>query len=186
MSGASTTLTSAPRAARHGTVHIGTSGWHYSHWRGPFYPEKLPASRMFGIYTQNFDTVELNNTFYRLPTPKSVAQWRDSSPENFCFAVKGSRFLTHMKKLKDTAQGIERFFERVDGLRRKLGPIVFQLPPFWEVNSERLEEFLTLLPRGHQYSFEFRNPTWHIESVYEILRRHNAAVCIFEIAGFQS
>jgi len=141
---------------------------------------------MFDLYTQKFDTVELNNTFYRLPTPKGVAQWRDSSPEDFCFAVKGSRFLTHMKKLKDAAQGIDRFFERVDGLGHKLGPVVFQLPPFWDVNAERLEEFLSLLPSVHQYSFELRNPTWHAEPIYEILRRYNAALCIFEIAGFQS
>ena len=141
---------------------------------------------MFDLYARNFDTVELNNTFYRLPSPKGVEQWRESSREDFCFAVKGSRFLTHMKKLKDAGQGIDRFFERIEPLGRKLGPIVFQLPPFWELNTERLDDFLTLLPQGHQYAFEFRNPTWHVEAAYEILRRHNAAFCIFEIAGFQS
>jgi len=167
-------------------VHIGTSGWHYAHWRGPFYPEKLPASKMLEFYTQRFDTVELNNTFYRLPAPGGVENWRDSTPKGFVFSAKGSRFLTHMKKLKDSGPGVDKFFERVTPLGKKLGPIVFQLPPFWEVNAGRLEEFLRGLPRRRRYAFELRNPTWHIEPVYRILRRYNAAYCIFEIAGFRS
>jgi uncharacterized protein YecE (DUF72 family) len=171
---------------RSGAIHIGTSGWHYKHWRGPFYPEKLPASKMLDFYTRHFDTVELNNTFYRLPSENGLDVWRDSTPEGFCFAAKGSRFLTHMKKLKDPAVGIGRFFERVDRLERKLGPIVFQLPPQWEVNAERLATFLENLPPGHRYAFELRNPTWHTREIYGILRRHNAAFCIFEIAGFHS
>lgn len=171
---------------RPGQVHIGTSGWHYPHWRGPFYPEKLPASKMLDFYTQHFDTVELNNTFYRLPSPGGVEHWRDSTPKNFLFAAKGSRFLTHMKKLKDTGAGIDNFFERVNPLGRKLGPIVFQLPPFWEANAERLDAFLAALPRRRRYAFELRNPTWHTEEIYRTLRRHRAAYCIFEIAGFRS
>ena len=167
-------------------LHIGTSGWHYKHWRGPFYPEKLPASRMLEYYVQHFDTVELNNTFYRLPVETGLEQWRSSTPRGFLFAAKGSRFLTHMKKLKDAGPGIERFFERIDRLGKKLGPIVWQLPPQWEVNAERLEEFLSALPRRHRYAFELRNPTWHNAGIYAILRRHNAAFCIFEIAGMFS
>jgi uncharacterized protein YecE (DUF72 family) len=169
-----------------GAVHIGTSGWHYKHWRGPFYPEKLAPGKMLGLYTQHFDTVELNTTFYRLPTVGSPEQWRDSTPANFCFAAKGSRFLTHMKKLKDPEQGIERFFERIEPLSPKLGPIVFQLPPFWEIDAKRLEAFLQALPQHHQYSFELRNSTWHTPEVYRILHRYNVAYCIYEIAGFQS
>lgn len=172
--------------AQEAAIHIGTSGWHYPHWRGPFYPEKLPAARMLDFYTQQFDTVELNNTFYRLPPENAVQNWREQTPKGFCFAVKGSRFLTHMKKLKDSGTGITRFFERVDPLRTKLGPVLFQLPPAWEVNAGRLEEFLAALPRRHRYAFELRNPTWHTPEVYGILRRHNAAFCIFEIAGFYS
>jgi uncharacterized protein YecE (DUF72 family) len=167
------------------SVHIGTSGFHYKHWRGPFYPEKLPASKMLDFYTWHFDTVELNNTFYRLPPETGLVNWRDSTPKTFRFAVKGSRFITHMKKLKDPEVAIQRFFERVDLLENKLGPIVFQLPPFWEADSERLEAFLDALPR-RRYAFELRNPTWHNEEIYRILRRHNAAFCIFEIAGFRS
>jgi len=169
-----------------GKIHIGTSGWHYAHWRGPFYPDKLPASKMLEFFTKHFDTVELNNTFYRLPAPGGVESWRDSTPKEFLFSAKGSRFLTHMKKLKDSGPGIDKFFERVSPLGRKLGPIVFQLPPFWEVNEERLDLFLRALPRRRRYVFELRNPTWHTEPVYRILRRHNAAFCIFEIAGFRS
>jgi uncharacterized protein YecE (DUF72 family) len=168
------------------SVHIGTSGWHYKHWRGSFYPEKLPASKMLEFYTRHFQTVEINNTFYRLPQPNGLKTWYESTPRDFRFSMKGSRFLTHMKKLKDPARGIARFFERADLLREKLGPIVFQLPPHWEVDSERLETFLRELPRSHRYAFELRNPTWHTPEIYAILRRHRAAFCIFEIAGFRS
>jgi len=169
-----------------GAVHIGTSGWHYKHWLGPFYPEKLPASKMLEFYARHFDTVELNNTFYRLPVESGVEKWRTTAPPGFCFAAKGSRFITHMKKLKDPQLAIERYFERVDLLKSKLGPIVFQLPPFWELDTERLAAFLRALPKRHRYAFEFRNPTWHTEPVYRLLRKHNAAFCIFEIAGFAS
>jgi uncharacterized protein YecE (DUF72 family) len=169
-----------------GIVHIGTSGWHYPHWRGPFYPEKLAASKMLAFYAARFDTVELNNTFYRLPVPSGVETWRTSTPKNFLFAAKGSRFLTHMKKLQDAGPGLDKFFEHIGPLGRKLGPIVFQLPPSWEANAERLETFLAALPRRRRYAFELRNPTWHSEPVYRILRRHNVAYCIFEIAGFRS
>jgi uncharacterized protein YecE (DUF72 family) len=171
---------------RRAKIFIGTSGWHYKHWRGPFYPEKLPPSKMLEFYAQHFHTVELNNTFYRLPQPNGLHNWRSSTPRDFCFAMKGSRFLTHMKKLKDPATAIERFFERADLLKEKLGPIVFQLPPHWEVDGERLDAFLKVLPRGHRYAFELRNPTWHSAEIYSILRRHRAAFCIFEIAGFRS
>ena len=169
-----------------GAVYIGTSGWHYRHWRGPFYPEKLPASRMLEFYCRHFDTVELNSTFYRLPVESGLEQWRSGTPDGFCFAAKGSRFLTHMKKLKDPETGLARFFERIERLGPKLGPIVFQLPPFWEVDEERLAGFLAALPAGHRYAFEFRNPTWHVEPVSRLLQQHNAAFCIFEIGGFAS
>jgi len=164
-------------------ICIGTSGWHYAHWKGPFYPEKLPASKMLEYYAQHFDTVELNNTFYRLPLESGLETWRESTPKGFLYAAKGSRYLTHMKKLKDPEPGVAKFFERVDKLGKKLGPIVFQLPPWWEVNVDRLRGFLEALPPRHKYAFELRNPTWRTAEVYRILRRHNAAFCIFEIAG---
>ena len=167
-------------------IRIGTSGYHYAHWRGPFYPEKFPASKMLQFYIQHFDTVELNTTFYRLPPPTAVQGWHDGTPQGFVFAAKGSRFLTHMKKLKDPVPGLERFFEHIGGLGEKLGPIVFQLPPFWNVHVERLAGFLAALPREHRYAFEFRNPAWHCEEVYSLLTKFNAAFCPFDIAGYQS
>ncbi len=141
---------------------------------------------MLAFYADRFDVVELNNTFYKLPTEAALDSWRDSTPARFRFAAKGSRFLTHMKKLKDTGQGIERFFEKAERLGRKLGPIVFQLPPRWEVNVERLREFLSALPKHHRYAFEFRNPTWNVDGVFETLKEFNAAYCIFELSGVQS
>ena len=108
-----------------GTVYVGTSGWHYRHWYGPFYPEGQPASPMLGFYSNHFETVELNNTFYRLPTENGMKTWRATAPRGFCFAAKGSRFITHMKKLKDPEIAIGRFLERIDRLKPKLGPIVF-------------------------------------------------------------
>ena len=167
-------------------VRIGTSGWHYKHWVGPFYPPKWPASKMLAYYFERFDTVEINNSFYRLPPESAVTGWREATPPGFCFAVKGSRFLTHMKKLKDPAQGLERFFSRADLLGEKLGPVLFQLPPRWEVNLERLEAFLRALPPYHGYAFEFRNETWNVPVVYDLLRRYDAAYCAFDLAGFQS
>ena len=134
-----------------GDLRIGTSGWHYKHWRGPFYPEKFSASRMLEYYVEHFDTVEINNSFYRLPPEKALDSWRDETPPGFCFAVKGSRFLTHMKKLKDPEQGIQRFFERADLLGPKLGPVLFQLPPHWPSDAERLAAFIRALPHRQSH-----------------------------------
>jgi uncharacterized protein YecE (DUF72 family) len=167
-------------------LRIGTSGWHYRHWLGTFYPAELPASRMFEYYQRFFDTVELNNSFYRLPTPEAFTAWRDAAPANFRFAVKGSRFLTHNKKLKEPEQALLNLLPRAELLGRKLGPILFQLPPKWKVNVDRLEEFLEALPAKHRYAFEFREPTWNTQAVYDTLRRHNAAYCIHELAGFHT
>jgi uncharacterized protein YecE (DUF72 family) len=167
-------------------IRIGTSGWHYKHWLGKFYPAGLASSRMFEFYQRYFDTVELNNSFYRLPTPEAFANWREAAPENFLFAVKGSRFLTHNKKLKDPEQALHNLLPRAEGLKEKLGPVLFQLPPKWKVNVERLDTFLQVLPKVHDYAFEFREPSWNIEAVYDTLRRHNAAYCIHELAGFHT
>jgi uncharacterized protein YecE (DUF72 family) len=169
-----------------GRLYIGTSGWHYKHWRGPFYPAEQRAPGMLSFYVQQFDTVEINNSFYRLPSPTAFESWRDQTPAHFCFAVKGSRFITHMKKLKDPASALANFLPRVEILGKKLGPLVFQLPPRWQCNPERLEAFLQELPAKHRYAFELRNATWHNNRVYDLLRRYNAAFCIYELAGFQS
>jgi uncharacterized protein YecE (DUF72 family) len=172
--------------ARLGEVHIGTSGWHYKHWRGPFYPAELPAAKWFAYYQQHFDTVEINNSFYRLPAETTFDAWRENSAADFRYAVKGSRFLTHMKKLKDPHAGLANFLPRVERLREKLAVILFQLPPFWEVDLARLEIFLGALPRTHRYCFELRNASWLTPAVYGLLRRFNAAFCVYELAGFHS
>jgi uncharacterized protein YecE (DUF72 family) len=169
-----------------GEVRVGTSGWHYKHWRGPFYPEPMPPRDMLAFYSRHFDSVEINNSFYRLPTAAAVEEWREATPEGFCFAVKGSRFLTHMKKLKDPEAGLARFLPPVEGLGEKLGPILFQLPPRWRVDEGRLAAFLGALPACHRYSFELRDPSWHTRTVYDLLGRHNAAFCVYDIGGFQS
>jgi uncharacterized protein YecE (DUF72 family) len=167
-------------------VRIGTSGWHYKHWLGGvFYPEGMRASEMFQFYARHFDTVEINNSFYRLPTATTFDNWRDSSPSNFCYAVKGSRFITHMKKLKDPQSSSEKFFLVVERLERKLGPILFQLPPRWKQNTERLEEFLRTLPPEHQYAVEVRDESWLVPEVYNLLRKYNAAFCIHDFADMK-
>lgn len=169
-----------------GNIRVGTSGWHYPHWRGPFYPANLPAAQMLAFYARHFSSVEVNNSFYRLPTLAALGSWRDTTPEGFSFAVKASRFLTHMKKLKDPETGLAKLLPRVEELGEKLGPVLFQLPPHWKCNLERLAGFLAALPRGQRYSFELRDHSWYIPNVYCLLRRHNVAFCIYELSGFQS
>jgi len=167
-------------------IHIGTSGWHYPHWNGRFYPPGLPDREKLLYYAARFEIVELNNTFYRLPTESAVDGWREHSPADFRFAVKGSRFITHMKKLKDPGPALEKFFSRVDLLGRKMGPVLFQLPPRWEMDEKRLSAFLEALPEGPRYAFEFRDPTWNHPAIENLLRTFRAAYCIYDLAGYQS
>lgn len=135
---------------------------------------------MFQFYARHFDTVEINNSFYRLPAANTFDSWRESSPRAFCFAVKASRFITHMKKLKDPESSSAKFFLVAERLREKLGPILFQLPPRWKVNVERLSEFLDTLPKGHKYVVEFRDTSWLVTPVFDLLRKHNVALCIHD------
>jgi uncharacterized protein YecE (DUF72 family) len=167
-------------------IRIGTSGFHYKHWVGPFYPAKTPASKMLDFYVQHFDTVELNNSFYRLPTAEAFDAWREATPANFIFAVKASRFITHNKKLKDPEHALDNLLPRAAHLGPKLGPILFQLPPHWRVNAERLENLLEILPRELRYTFEFRELSWITPAIISILTKFNAAFCIYELAGYHS
>ena len=169
-----------------GRVHIGTSGWHYDHWRGPFYPEKMKAADMLDFYVRQFDTVEINNSFYRLPPINALKNWHDATPPGFCFAVKGSRYLTQMKKLKDPKPGLAKFFSRIENLGKKVGPVLFQLPPGWKCNAERFESFLGALAKKHVCAFDLRDLSWHNQTIYALLRRYNAAFCIYDLAGFQT
>ncbi len=167
-------------------IYVGTSGWHYKHWLGLFYPEKIRAREMLAFYARQFNTVEINNSFYHLPLSSTFDSWRKSSPKDFLFAVKGNRFTTHMKKLKDPVTSTQKFFAGVERLGRKLGPILFQLPPRWKLNKERLRRFLAALPREHKYVFEFRDETWLVDEVYELLHKYNAAFCIHDLARMQT
>jgi uncharacterized protein YecE (DUF72 family) len=167
-------------------IRIGTSGFHYKHWKGPFYPAKTPAAKMLDFYVQHFDTVELNNSFYRLPEASAFDCWREATPGNFVFAVKASRFITHHKKLKDPENAIENLLPRAAHLGSKLGPLLFQLPPHWRVNGERLNSLLEILPRDARYAFEFRELSWMSPEIESILNKFNAAFCIYELAGYHS
>lgn len=167
-------------------IRIGTSGYHYKHWCGPFYPAKTSPGKMLEFYSQTFDTVELNNSFYRLPTDEAFDNWRESTPANFVFAVKASRFLTHQKKLKDPRSALDKLLPRATRLSQKLGPILFQLPPRWQVNPGRLEELLEALPRDLRCTFEFRDLSWIQPEINKLLARFRAAFCIYELAGYES
>ena len=167
-------------------VCVGCSGWQYRHWRGVFYPATLPASRWLEHYTQHFDTVEINNSFYRLPEASTFAAWEGRAPAGFLYAVKASRFLTHMKKLKDPDDPLARFFSRAVELGRAFGPVLFQLPPRWPLNLERLKAFLDALPAGYRHAIEFREPTWYDDRVFALLERNGVALCLHDMAGSAS
>jgi uncharacterized protein YecE (DUF72 family) len=164
-----------------GKIYIGTSGWHYKHWKGTFYPQDIKDAEQFSYYSRYFKTVEINNSFYRLPTLKTFTDWKKASPARFIFSVKASRYITHMKKLKADPESISNFFTNAAGLGAKLGPILFQLPPGWKVNVERFSGFLPTLPSAHRYTFEFRNQTWYTDEIYALLRKYNCAFCIYEL-----
>ena len=160
---------------------VGTSGFVYDHWRSRFYPEKLAKAKWLEFYTTHFTTVELNNSFYRLPSENAFANWRDSSPANFIFAVKVSRFITHIKRLKNTEDAVETFVTRAEILGEKLGPLLYQLPPNMHRNDGVLASFLSTLPQGMKHVFEFRHQSWLEEKVFEILRKYNVGLCIFDM-----
>lgn len=164
-------------------IYIGTSGWHYQHWKGPFYPEGLRSTGFLEHYAGSFSSAEINNSFYRLPEKKTLAGWRDAVPESFVFSVKASRYLTHMKKLKDPHEPLKRLLDRVSVLEDKLGPILFQLPPRWRLNPERLENFLEILPENNRYTFEFRDASWFDAEVYTLLTEYSVAFCIYDLEG---
>jgi uncharacterized protein YecE (DUF72 family) len=167
-------------------IHIGTSGWLYSHWQENFYPTTVPRTKWFNYYQKYFDTVELNTTFYHLPKETTITKWRDETKEDFTFVLKASRFITHIKKLSDPEESIDIFFERIAPLQEKTPVILFQLPPSLQINTEKLDTLLTKLPSGYRYTLEFRHESWFQEETYEILRAHNASLCIYELAGFVS
>ncbi len=167
-------------------IHIGTSGWSYDHWHGVFYPAHTATTRMLAYYAQHLQCVEINSSFYHLPERKTLQQWYDSTPDDFRFAVKASRYITHMKKLRDPEETVPPLLERLAILGDKLGPVLFQLPPHWHFNGERLGAFLDSLGDKFRYAFEFRDQSWLNEQTYALLTQHGAAFCIYELDGFLS
>lgn len=163
-------------------ITIGTSGWSYPHWVGNFYPADLPRTRWLDHYANGFRSVELNSTFYRLPAPEIVRRWTQHTPDGFVFALKASRYITHLKKLNDCREAIQRVIDVADALGEKLGPVLFQLPPRWRVNTTRLQAFMSSLPASRRYVFEFRDRSWWIEEVYALLRQQRMALCQFSLA----
>jgi len=164
--------------------YIGTSGWHYDHWRDRFYPEKLSKPQWLEFYASHFTTVELNNSFYRLPSEAAFTTWYNSSPTNFIFAVKVSRFITHIKRLKNSEEAVENFITRAKILKEKLGPLLYQLPPNMHRNDVVLASFLSNLPQGMKHVIEFRHQSWLEEEVFKILRKYNIGLCIFDMPSF--
>ncbi len=183
----STRRPNTPRAKKaDGSLLIGTSGWTYPHWQGAFFPADLPADERLAFYAKRFPTVEINTTFYGTPTRATVRGWRKAVPASFRFAIKGSRFTTHNKKLLDPRKSTEKTFHAIEPLADRICAVLYQLPPHWRFNGERLAEFLEALPRGYRYAFEFREPSWLCEEAYAILRAHNAALCLYDLKGFQT
>jgi uncharacterized protein YecE (DUF72 family) len=164
---------------------IGTSGWHYEGWRGAFYPEDLPKKGWLAFYAGQFPTVELNNSFYHLPTEAAFRAWHDATPADFTFAVKASRFITHIKRLKDIEEPLNNFMSRAALLKDKLGPVLYQLPPSLHRDDARLAEFLEKLPAG-RHAIEFRHDSWFADEVFGMLRRRGAAFCIFDMPRLKS
>ncbi len=166
---------------RRGQVRIGTSGYHYDDWRGRFYPEALPKRRWLEHYARTFDTVEIDNTFYRLPKPEVFAGWRRQAPAGFLYALKMSRFATHMKHLRDPEATIGRFMEGAERLGDTLGPILVQLPPRWHADPPRLDAFLEAAPAGNRFAVEVRDASWLCDAVYEVLWRRGAALVMHDL-----
>ena len=164
--------------------YVGCSGWHYEHWRGRYYPQELPKPKWLSFYAQRFNTVELNNSFYRLPSEKTFRTWRESTPEDFVFAVKVSRFITHIRRLRNLGPAVGNFLSRAAFLKEKLGPLLYQLPPSMKRNDELLQNLLSTLPSKYQHVIEFRHESWINERVFDILRRHNVGLCVFDMPGF--
>ena len=157
--------------------YVGTSGYNYKEWKGPFYPEKMPNKDMLGYYSERLKSVEINNTFYRVPKPHVVESWVEQVPEDFRFVAKATRRITHIKRLKEVGEETEYFLGIASHFRDRLGAILFQLPPYLQKNTDRLNAFLDLLPKGTPAAMEFRHETWYDDEVMEALRSHNVALC---------
>jgi uncharacterized protein YecE (DUF72 family) len=167
-------------------IRIGTSGWYYEYWKKLFYPPDMPKSKWFEYYARQFDTVEINNTFYHQPKEQSIRRWQKNAPEGFLYAVKANRYITHIKKLKDTSESLQRFFDGIDLLKRKLGHVLYQLPPSHHIDLDRLGDFIRLLPKRKTAVFEFRHKSWYCKDTYKLLEKCGAGFCIHDMPGNES
>ncbi len=167
------------------SIRIGTSGWDYPHWRGLFYPTTLRHSHWFAFYTTEFDTVELNTSFYRLPAEATYDAWRDQAPPGFTYAIMASRYLTHVPKPKEPADPLWVFFAHAARLQDHLGPIVHQLPPYWHADLPSLNSFLKSLPHGRTHVVEFHDQSWFTTDVFRLLERYNVAHCIHDLPPWE-
>ncbi len=165
------------------SIRIGTSGWMYRHWQKIFYPDKWPKSKWLEYYAGRFDTVELNASFYRLPNPATFKGWKERSPDNFLWSVKGSKFITHTRRLKDPAEPLSRLYNSITGLGEKLGVILFQLPPSLSFDEKLFRDFCVLLNPNFRYALEIRHPSWINSQVSAILSEFNMALCISDTGG---
>jgi len=163
------------------SLNIGTSGWSYAHWDTVFY-RGIPSSHWLEFFAKHFATVEVNSTFYRLPTEKTVKNWDKNTPDDFVFSVKASRYITHVKRLKEF-DSVQTFLKNLQPIQHKLGPILFLLPANFQLNYSRLAEFIKYLPKNYRYTFEFRHPSWLIEEVYALLKKNDIALCISDLNG---
>jgi uncharacterized protein YecE (DUF72 family) len=175
-----------PAVRKSPSLHIGISGFYYPDWRGSFYPAKLPARDYLPFYSTRFKSVEINSTFYRLPLESTFSRWHDDTPGGFVFAVKASRYITHIKRLAEPETTVSPFLDRVRFLGSKLGPILFQLPAKFPFNGEKLDAFCKVLSRNFRYAFEFRDTDWFRQETCDILRRSGVAFCIYNFAGLRS
>jgi len=164
-------------------IKIGTSGWTYPHWKGPFYPEKHSKSRWLEYYTGHFDTVELNATFYRLPKTETFEKWRQRTPASFLWSLKASRYLTHVRRLKNPGEPLNRFYNAIKGLGTRLGPILFQLPPGLNFDPDLLQNFIDHLDTSRSHAIEVRHASWLNDIFFHNLETHNIAFCISDTAG---
>jgi uncharacterized protein YecE (DUF72 family) len=162
-------------------LRVGTSGYQYEHWRSLFYPRDLPKRRWFEHYARYFGTVEMNSTFYQLPSARVFDAWREQAPHGFCYALKYSRYGSHMKRLKDPERHLDVFLERAARLKGTLGPILVQLPPHFPADARRLDSFLSAAPHRYRWVLEFRHASWLDDRVYSVLKRHGAALCIHDL-----
>lgn len=165
---------------------IGTSGWSYADWRGRFYPQEIKSNEFLQYYSRRFNTVEINNSFYRLPTAKNIKHWHELTPDDFIFSCKASRYITHMKRLHETEQAVDNLLAIFSSFQKKLGPILFQFPPSWRLNSPLLKKFAASLSKDFDYVLEFRNTSWFCPEIYDLLNSHQIALCFYDYKGYQS